>query len=236
MIPFFRKIRKKMADDNRPLKYARYAIGEIVLVVVGILIALQINTWNEERKTRKLEKELLTDLVEELKLDLENIKGSRWLSEASAKASFKVADALSNKMPFSDSLATQFSSITIPFFFSYNHATFENLKSEGFSIISDKYIRRTIQDLYTNKYEHHMEYMRFLNQEFLLTINNQQAKHLRAVTGNTPRNYLELQDNFEFINVLEDNAHNHEYMIENLDHLEKTIQKLIIDVEKHLAK
>ena len=49
MIPFFRKIRKKMADDNRPLKYARYAIGEIVLVVIGILIALQINNWNQER-------------------------------------------------------------------------------------------------------------------------------------------------------------------------------------------
>ena len=49
MIPFFRKIRKKMADDNRPLKYMRYAIGEIVLVVIGILIALQINNWNEEK-------------------------------------------------------------------------------------------------------------------------------------------------------------------------------------------
>ena len=52
MIPFFRKIRKKMADDNRPLKYARYAIGEILLVVVGILIALQINNWNEGRKQK----------------------------------------------------------------------------------------------------------------------------------------------------------------------------------------
>ena len=49
MIPLFRKIRKKMADDNRPLKYIRYAIGEIILVVIGILIALQINNWNEER-------------------------------------------------------------------------------------------------------------------------------------------------------------------------------------------
>jgi len=47
MIPFFRKIRKKMADDNKPLKYMRYAIGEIVLVVIGILIALQINNWNQ---------------------------------------------------------------------------------------------------------------------------------------------------------------------------------------------
>jgi hypothetical protein len=48
MINFFRKTRKNLADDNKPMKYARYAIGEIVLVVMGILIALQINKWNEE--------------------------------------------------------------------------------------------------------------------------------------------------------------------------------------------
>jgi len=41
-----------MADENKPLKYMRYAIGEIILVVIGILIALQINNWNEERKTK----------------------------------------------------------------------------------------------------------------------------------------------------------------------------------------
>lgn len=50
MIPFFRKIRKKLADDNRLFKYSRYAVGEIVLVVFGILIALYINNWNEQRK------------------------------------------------------------------------------------------------------------------------------------------------------------------------------------------
>lgn len=38
MIPFFRKIRKKMADDNKPLKYVRYAIGEVILLVIGIKI------------------------------------------------------------------------------------------------------------------------------------------------------------------------------------------------------
>ena len=52
MIPFFRKIRKQMADDNRPLRYMRYATGEIVLVDIGILIALQINNWNEQKKIR----------------------------------------------------------------------------------------------------------------------------------------------------------------------------------------
>jgi len=68
MIPFFRKIRKKMADDNRPLKYMRYAIGEIVLVVLGILIALQINNWNEGRKNNIIEQDTLSSL----KYDLES--------------------------------------------------------------------------------------------------------------------------------------------------------------------
>ena len=52
MIPFFRKIRKQMADDNQFFKYMRYAIGEMLLVMIGILLALQINNWN----TKKIEK------------------------------------------------------------------------------------------------------------------------------------------------------------------------------------
>ena len=57
-----------MADDNRPLKYMRYAIGEIVLVVIGILIALQINTWNEARKMANTE----IDYLIRLRTDLAN--------------------------------------------------------------------------------------------------------------------------------------------------------------------
>ena len=69
MIGFFRKIRKKLADDNKPLKYMRYAIGEILLVVIGILIALQINNWNEEKKDRSLEIEFLKRLKSDLLID-----------------------------------------------------------------------------------------------------------------------------------------------------------------------
>ena len=65
MIPFFRKLRKQLADDNKPLKYLRYAIGEIVLVVIGILIALSINNWNDERKTKiEIEATRLSNLRE----------------------------------------------------------------------------------------------------------------------------------------------------------------------------
>ena len=68
MINFFRKKRKTLADDNKALKYTRYAIGEIVLVVIGILIALQINTWNEHRKMQIQEQEILKGLEIEFKI------------------------------------------------------------------------------------------------------------------------------------------------------------------------
>jgi len=69
MINFFRKTRKKMADDNKPMKYMRYAIGEIVLVVIGILIAIQINNWNEAKKIEILEKKFLESLRSDLVAD-----------------------------------------------------------------------------------------------------------------------------------------------------------------------
>ena len=66
MINFFRKIRKQLADDNKFFKYSRYAIGEIILVVIGILIALQVNNWNEDQKEKKIQirylKRMSTDL------------------------------------------------------------------------------------------------------------------------------------------------------------------------------
>jgi len=74
MIPFFRKLRKKLADDNKPLKYLRYAIGEIVLVVIGILIALQINNWNEERKNYFKLTTILNIILEDIKEDAINLK------------------------------------------------------------------------------------------------------------------------------------------------------------------
>ena len=68
MLNFFRKIRRKLSNENKFIQYSRYAVGEIVLVMVGILLALQVNNWNEERKDYSTEKELLgalkTDFLE----------------------------------------------------------------------------------------------------------------------------------------------------------------------------
>ena len=73
MIKFFRKIRQKLAYENNVTKYLRYAIGEILLVVIGILIALQINNWNEQRKQNIAEKEFIQGIKNDLKQDKEFI-------------------------------------------------------------------------------------------------------------------------------------------------------------------
>jgi hypothetical protein len=69
MIKFFRKIRQNLLMENKTGKYFKYAIGEIILVVIGILIALQINNLNEERKQNRNFRELYTNLLLDLKAD-----------------------------------------------------------------------------------------------------------------------------------------------------------------------
>lgn len=65
MLKFFRKIRQSLMAENRFSKYVLYAIGEIVLVVIGILIAVQINNWNEKQKAELKQR----NLFENLKID-----------------------------------------------------------------------------------------------------------------------------------------------------------------------
>ena len=78
MIKFFRRVRQRLLTQNQPdlqagkfSKYLLYAIGEIILVVIGILIALQINNWNEERKSANNTKLLFEKTLEELKFNIE---------------------------------------------------------------------------------------------------------------------------------------------------------------------
>tara|TARA_B110000902_G_C14119680_1_gene517680 strand:- start:177 stop:908 length:732 start_codon:yes stop_codon:yes gene_type:complete len=73
MIKFFRKIRQKLLTENKLRKYLIYAIGEIILVVIGILIALQINNWNTQRIEVNSDYQLVNALITDLKLKNEEV-------------------------------------------------------------------------------------------------------------------------------------------------------------------
>jgi len=101
MIKFFRKIRQNLLTENKFSKYLIYAIGEIILVVIGILIALQINNWNEEQKIEKEEISILNNLLENLYSAKEQSK-SEILKENQLKESLLISlGKNSNKNKFS---------------------------------------------------------------------------------------------------------------------------------------
>jgi len=74
MIKFFRHIRQKLLETGKIAKYFKYAIGEIILVVIGILIALSINNWNEQRKMNAQEQELLEGLEVEFTINFNRLE------------------------------------------------------------------------------------------------------------------------------------------------------------------
>lgn len=87
MIKFFRRIRFNLMSENKTGKYLKYAIGEIILVVIGILIALQINTWNQEKQNRKQESQILTQLLNEYNSNLEQINSKIYIRQEVLKSS-----------------------------------------------------------------------------------------------------------------------------------------------------
>ncbi|WP_163380119.1 DUF6090 family protein [Cyclobacterium sp. SYSU L10401] len=111
MIKFFRKIRQKLLSENKFSKYLIYAIGEIILVVIGILIALQINNLNESKKEQNILNASLNSLKLNLQKDIENLNDQIEYNKTVLKAvdfSFRVISLPEyNNLPlstFSDSV------------------------------------------------------------------------------------------------------------------------------------
>ncbi|TFG71955.1 MAG: hypothetical protein E4H26_11680, partial [Flavobacteriales bacterium] len=140
--------------ENKTGKYLKYAIGEIILVVIGILIALQINNWNEAHKDRKLEKEILMDL----KLTLESnviILGGRIRYFNRAQNSSKIIiDLIDAKLTDHDSLGYHFSRGTNGYGGAdvISYVGYETLRNNGFNLITNKSLKDEIIKLFESTY------------------------------------------------------------------------------------
>jgi len=105
MIKIFRKIRYDLMEKNKTGKYIKYAIGEIILVVIGILIALQINNWNEFRKDRVQEQEVLEQLKEEHESNLKQLESKIKMRNIVIESSRKLLSYIDNpETAISDSI------------------------------------------------------------------------------------------------------------------------------------
>lgn len=151
MIKFFRKIRQKLLVDNRFNKYLIYAIGEIVLVVIGILIALQINDWNQNNKDQKLEQQYYCRLLEDVHQDLSNYNDYVVLLNDRINASNTLIQRLQDDAMPLDSIAPLVLK-SIKYSIRDIKATtdaFEDIKSSGnLNIIKDLSIKNKLANYY----------------------------------------------------------------------------------------
>jgi hypothetical protein len=96
MIKFFRRIRQQLLSEGNTGRYLKYAIGEILLVMIGILLALQVNNWDEERKGIIKEKSYLNSIYTELKEDVAKIEGNWNLLTKHYSIGLEVLQAIDN--------------------------------------------------------------------------------------------------------------------------------------------
>ena len=163
MIKFFRYLRLQLLSGNSSEeqssgvgkfnKYLLYAIGEIVLVVIGILIALQINNWNENQKENRLEAQYYCRLLEDIEQDLVQITQLKKNAEDRLKASNQAVRLLLGEHPKKMDVGKQIwlANKAIYIDFRPNNSAFEDLKSGAkLNIIDDKSVIKALNTYYNN--------------------------------------------------------------------------------------
>ena len=152
MIKFFRKIRHSLLSENKLGKYLIYALGEIILVVIGILIALQINNRHQAKQDRAFEIKMLSEIRNALisdKLCFEEMYGvmnnlketSRYFMELSK-----------TNVAYHDTLLPKIFELNENISYEYNIGPYEALKSSGMDKISNDSIRILLTNLYDFKF------------------------------------------------------------------------------------
>ena len=217
MIKFFRKIIQKMLTENKFSKYLIYAIGEIILVVIGILIALQINNWNEQCKANQQESLLIRQLQLDVKSNLNKL--------------VELNERLQINKQGIDSLIARINKkhydLMVPIFLSqalrkseFNNASSGyNLMQNGkASFISDEDILKSVLTIYENDFpdiigrqndmKNSIDFIRsnFINKLFKKADNKLNIKFnefdLVATDLFVPLDYYALTENIKFKNTL----------------------------------
>lgn len=147
MLRFFRQIRQRLLIQNKFSIYLLYAIGEILLVVIGILIALQVDNWNEERKERVFANELLEDVLISVRENMTYLNIVIESNQTGIKSGEIISLHLERDLPYHDSLNIHFShavGYSTPIL---RNAGYESLKSYGLNIIENDSILKSLEIL-----------------------------------------------------------------------------------------
>jgi hypothetical protein len=217
--------------------YLVYAIGEIVLVVIGILIALQINNWNEQKQERQVEMEILRELKSGLEGDLSDISYNLKAHQRYLTSQEIVIKWLKNNAPLQDSLHRHISYVTKGTTFLFNEGPYETVKQMGMRIISNKELRLRIQRLYDMILHDYIDAGRIYYDIQSTLIFDYGPRHFYGETFNSmePRDVQKLRADEEYAYMLRTiRDYNSFYLEQKLIPAKKEIETVILLIDKEL--
>jgi len=151
MISLFRRLRKSLLDSGSFPRYLLYALGEILLVVIGILIALQINNWNEARKNKQIEHKTLLAILDNLEEDASTLEKAIQRFELNL---INIERMVDEKLVPIDSLSYVMSRASAYRAFIPITAAFDrSMSSSNFDLIQEDSLAHCIQRLYVFEYQ-----------------------------------------------------------------------------------
>jgi Family of unknown function (DUF6090) len=245
MIKFFRKIRQKMLTENKFSKYLLYAIGEIVLVVIGILIALSINNWNINRISDKEITAYMVSLKENLKKDTLNFS-------TEIKNYKKKIDIKKNLLLLSNYEKTPIDSLFLLIDTGYGISlpitnTFDKITNSGITQISkNDSLSQKIYEYYTTNLANfntlmdwevgatssEAEYWIYDQNSYELKLNNEIPQFQDEVTGRV--NLIKLITEPKGRNYLNSDYHRKKRILAGYKRMKKIAVELIVEIEKEL--
>lgn len=138
--------------QNKTSKYLLYAIGEISLVMIGILLALQVNNWNETRKVTAQEVKILSELKNDLEANFVEVNGTYNNTLLRLKSTVLILNYFEDAKPVDDSLKIAFERIQIDGLFNNANTAYEYIKNKGVNILSNDSLRIRITEMYERQF------------------------------------------------------------------------------------
>ena len=207
MIKFFRKIRYDLIEKNKTGKYLKYAIGEIILVMIGILLALQVNNWNENRKLQNEELNFLLEIRTNLKTNYENFKADSLSNQSYLFQYEKIENYIDEDLKYDIELDSAFGVLT---FWSEPYiatSAYKTLQTKGLNLIQNKRLRQHIVDMYEVDLMLLKDYDKSETKISETVTTPFFSKHIRrlhkkSLSLSRPNDFEELKHNKEFHNIL----------------------------------
>jgi len=207
MIKLFRKIRQSLLVQGKLVSYFKYALGEIVLVMIGILLALQVNNWNENRKLQNLESDFLEKIHQEFKNNKAQLEFILAIHKQSLKSSEYILDNYKNPQTPKDSLRKHLKIYKYSYTYNPSKSSIDALVNSGnLSVIKNRDLsNKLIQwDEMVNDFSEEEIYSRNFLDNFIVPFD---LEHFKIFSENPDEQYdafftLTNEDKNVFLNII----------------------------------